>query len=217
MIIPANSKVVFIGDSITDCGRSQPVGEGLFGALGTGYVSLVDALIQTTYPEQRLRVINVGTGGHTVRHLDERWERDVFGQKPDWLSVCIGINDVWRQFDSPLQVESHVDLGTYEETYDRLLAATRPQLKGLVLMTPFMVEPNADDPMRRRMDEYGDVVRRLAKTYDATLVDLQAAFNQATTHRHPMYYAWDRIHPNLPGAMVITRAFLNGIGYEWTG
>ena len=34
MKIAPHSKVVFIGDSITDCERARPVGEGLFGALG---------------------------------------------------------------------------------------------------------------------------------------------------------------------------------------
>ncbi|MGV3617144.1 MAG: SGNH/GDSL hydrolase family protein [Fimbriimonas sp.] len=217
MILPAETKLVFIGDSITDCGRAQPIGEGLFGALGTGYVSLVDAHLQTAYPERNVRVINVGCSGHTVRDLEARWERDVKALQPDWLSVCIGVNDVWRQFDSPLQTEAHVALDVYEETYDRLLAATRSNLKGLILMTPFMVEPHADDPMRRRMDEYGAVVRRLAERYDATFVDLQAAFNAATVHRHPMYFAWDRIHPNLPGSLVIARAFLDSLDFSWSG
>ena len=27
------------------------------------------------------------------------WKADVLDLRPDWLSVMIGINDVWRQFD----------------------------------------------------------------------------------------------------------------------
>ncbi len=34
MKIAANSKLLFIGDSITDCGRAQPIGEGRGEALG---------------------------------------------------------------------------------------------------------------------------------------------------------------------------------------
>ena len=37
-------KLVILGDSITDCGRARPVGEGLPGALGNGYVNLFDAM-----------------------------------------------------------------------------------------------------------------------------------------------------------------------------
>ncbi len=56
--IQPNSKIVMIGDSITDCERACPVGEGLFGALGKGYVGLVDGLLQATLPQQRVRVAN---------------------------------------------------------------------------------------------------------------------------------------------------------------
>ena len=32
----ARKKLVIMGDSISDCGRAKPVGEGLFGALSGG-------------------------------------------------------------------------------------------------------------------------------------------------------------------------------------
>jgi len=34
-------------------------------------------------------------------------------------------------------------------------------------------------------------------------------------HNHPAAYAGDRVHPNLTGHMVIARAFLNAVGFEW--
>ena len=36
MKLISNDKLVMIGDSITDCDRKQPVGEGLFEGLGRG-------------------------------------------------------------------------------------------------------------------------------------------------------------------------------------
>lgn len=108
MNIPPNSKLVMIGDSITDCDRTRPIGEGLFGAQGKGYVSLVDGLLTARYPAHRIRVVNMGTSGHTVRDLQGRWQTDVLDLKPDWLSILIGINDVWRHFDTPLQSECQV-------------------------------------------------------------------------------------------------------------
>jgi len=50
MKIPPRSKLVFIGDSITDCERARPVGEGLFGAVGKGYVAIVDGLLGAIHP-----------------------------------------------------------------------------------------------------------------------------------------------------------------------
>jgi lysophospholipase L1-like esterase len=213
--IQPNSKLVMIGDSITDCERARPVGEGLFEALGKGYVSLVNGLLQATVPQQRARVVNMGIGGNTVRDLDARWASDVLDQQPDWLSIMIGINDVWRQFDSPLQTEIHVPIDEYRTTLTRLVADTRPRLKGLVLMTPFFIEPNRADPMRVQMDRYGAVVREVAAAHDAVLVDTQAAFDRVLAELHPMTLAWDRVHPTLTGHTVLARAFLDAVGYEW--
>src|SRR5438046_2824066 len=100
MLLGKNSKLVMIGDSITDCGRNRPVGEGYSGALGNGYVSLVDALLGSVYFHHGIRVVNMGSSGETVRDLRRRWQSDVVDLKPNWVSIMIGINDVWRQFDA---------------------------------------------------------------------------------------------------------------------
>ena len=213
--IQAGSKLVMIGDSITDAGRTRPNGEGLFEALGKGYVNLVDALLGASYPQLGIRVVNQGNSGNTVRDLKARWQTDVTDLRPDWLSVMIGINDVWRQFDTPRQTEWSVPLEEYERTLDELLAATRPSLKGLVLITPYFIEPNRSDAMRATMDRYGDAVKRQAVRHKALLVDAQAAFDDILQHMHPCNLAWDRIHPTTTGYLVLARAFVNAVGFEW--
>ncbi|NBD26240.1 SGNH/GDSL hydrolase family protein [Paenibacillus glycinis] len=215
MLIGNHERLVMIGDSITDCSRARPVGEGLFDAIGKGYVGVVDALLSSTYPERGIRVTNMGTSGNTVRDLKNRWQTDVLDLKPDWLSVMIGTNDVWRQFDSPTIKESHVYLDEYEATLESLVAATLPQLKGLVLMTPFYIEPNADDLMRAQMDRYGAAVKRVAEKFGTLFVDTQAAFGRVLEHLYAGTLAWDRVHPNQIGHAVIARAFLNAVGYEY--
>ena len=65
------------------------------------------------------------------------------------------------------------------------------------------------------MDQYSAVVRGLAKKYGAILVDTQLAFDSAMRHMHPAALSQDRIHPNLPGHMIIARSFLSAIGYRW--
>ena len=215
MILEPGSKLLFIGDSVTDCGRSQPTGEGLGDALGRGYVSLVDSLLGAAHPELGIRVVNVGTSGQTVRDLQARWKRDVLDLRPDWLSVMIGINDVWRQFDMPRRPEAGIPLDVYETTLREIVAEARPRLKGLVLMTPFYIEPNPADAMRARMDEYGAVVGRIADEQDAVFVDTQAAFAPVLARYHSSSIAWDRVHPNHIGHMILARAFLNAIGFTW--
>lgn len=203
-----------IGDSVTDCNRVRPVGEGNADALGDGYVADINALLLATHPKQKIRITNMGISGNTVRDLAARWETDVLALKPDWLSVMIGINDVWRQFDALRQTDG-VAPAEFARTYDALLVRTRPQLEGLVLMTPYYIEPLKTDAMRRRMDEYGVIVRQLAMKHAAWCVDTQAAFDRVLADHDSAVFSSDRVHPNRIGHMVLARAFLEAAGFAW--
>ena len=206
MIIQPHSTLVMIGDSITDCGR----GRGDDGALGDGYVSLVDAWLRAAHPERPVRVVNRGIGGDTTRDLRARWQSDVLDLRPDWLSVMIGINDVWRLFGP--EPEEHVPEAEYAATLEHLVGTTRPRLRGMVLMTPYFIEPDRGEPMRAMMDRYGRIVTDVAARHDALLVDTQAAFDDVLRHMPPAALCDDRVHPNLSGHMILARAFLRGIG-----
>ena len=214
MLFEKNDTVLFIGDSISDYERARPVGEGLFNAWGRSYVADAGSLLCCMYPELRLRIVNMGIGGNQVRDLDARWEKDVMDRKPDWVSVLIGINDVWRQFDQPHMPETHVLPLEYERTLDALINETLPRVRGMVLMTPYYMEPNPADRMRARMDEYGAIVKKLAARYGLPCVDLQARFNALFAHMHSANIAWDRVHPNLTGHMLIARALLEALEFE---
>lgn len=215
LLFAPRSRLVMIGDSVTDCNRSRPVGEGLFDGIGRGYPMLVDAWLSVAYPELAVRVSNVGTSGHTVRDLQARWQTDVLDLAPDWVSVMIGINDVWRQFDLPRQPELGVAPGEYATTLDDLVRRTLPHVRGMILMTPCFVEPSATDAMRARIDEYGALVRAVAQRHGTVFVDTQSAFAPLLAHMHSSAISWDRVHPNHLGHAVIARAFLNGVGFDW--
>jgi lysophospholipase L1-like esterase len=208
-------KLLFIGDSITDCDRARPVGEGHGNALGYGYVAFVNALLQAVYPDLGVRVVNMGISGNTVRDLKARWRQDVLDQKPDWLSVMIGINDVWRQYDSPFIKEWHVHIDEYEQTLRELVRGTKASVPNIVLMTPFYLESNRQDEMRATMDRYGEVVRKVAEDNGCLFVDTQAAFDRVLAELYSATLAWDRVHPSAAGHMVLARAFLRAVGFEW--
>ena len=214
MLFEKNQIILFIGDSITDYERTHPVGEGLFNAWGRSYMANAASLLSCMYPELNLRLINMGCSGNQIRDLDNRWQTDVLDHHPDWVSVLIGINDVWRQYDSPAMPEKHVHLDEFEATYEKLIQQTLPTVKGMILMTPSFMEPNKLDPMRACMDEYGAVVRRLAEKYKLVFVDLQEGWDKLFQHMHPCNIAWDRIHPNQVGCMYIAKQFLAAIGAD---
>jgi lysophospholipase L1-like esterase len=212
MLLSPRAKVLFIGDSITDCERARPVGEGLFGAIGKSYVSLLEGLLGAAYPAHALRLVNMGISGNTVLDLQARWQQDVFDLRPDWVAVMIGVNDVWRQFDCPRQTEIHVSPETYASTLDALVSQTLPRVQGMFLLAPFYLEPHRGDAMRARMDEYGGLMRQVAERHGVRFIDTQAAFDVVLQQMHANAIAWDRVHPNIIGHAVIARAFLAAIG-----
>lgn len=204
--------LLFIGDSITDAGRARPVGEG--GGLGGGYPSQVAALLGATYPERKIRVLNTGISGNTIRNLKSRWQKDVIDLKPDWLSIMIGTNDVWRQFSGTNNPDS-VFPEEFVKTYNELLLQTKPLVKGITLLTPFYVEPDKDQPMRKRMDEYGQLVRKIAREHGCRFGDTQAAYDKALKSVPFATLAGDKVHPSSAGHMVLSRTFLKTIDYRW--
>ena len=214
MLLHENDTLLFIGDSISDYERKRPVGGGLNNAWGRSYVNDAASLLCCMYPELHLRVINMGISGNQVTDLEARWETDVMERHPDYVSVLIGINDVWRQFDCPQMPETHVSPEKYAATYEQLIQRTLPHVKGMILMTPYYMEPNTADPMRARMDEYGAIVKSLAAKYDLPLVDLQAGWDRLFQHMHSTNIAWDRVHPNQIGCMYIAKQFLAAIGAD---
>jgi lysophospholipase L1-like esterase len=213
MLFTEGQKVLFIGDSITDCGRGMPVGQ--YNTLGEGYVALINSMIMACYPERSIWVLNAGISGNRVTDLEARWQVDVLDRRPDWLSVMIGINDVWRQFDRALDSAELVPIEKYKSLYRNILQEARPNLKGLILMSPFYIEQNPMDPMRERMDHYRQVVAQLASEFDAVYVDVQKAFDRYLIHRPTQSLCADRVHPNKAGHTIIANAFLSMVGFDW--
>lgn len=146
LIFGRDQKLLFIGDSITDCGRRD--GTGPHVPYGNGYVHLVRAFLLARHGELGLEIVNRGIGGNTVRDLDRRWEQDAIAEQPDWLSIKIGINDVWRLIAN--RMSDYVPLDEYEATLRRLLDRTKAGTKArLILMEPYVIAP----PVRGSTDE----------------------------------------------------------------
>ena len=200
MLFQLNQKIVLIGDSITDAGRTH---EAL--PHGNGYVNLVRSFVIARYPQLHLTFVNKGIGGHTVRDLAERWQQDVIDERPDWLSVKIGINDAGREL--PLE--------EYTATLRRLLDWTRRETGArFILMQPYLIEADRNEFERRRMDTYGVAMKALAAEFDAILIETQAAFDEVLRSTQPSDWSQDRVHPDTPGHAVIALAFLRAIGFE---
>lgn len=215
MIFENYDRIVFAGDSVTDMGSQNPVGEGLFDNVGRSYVRVVENMLATYYPEVFVRVTNSGISGNTSRDLLARFDRDVVELEPDWVSICIGINDVWRQFDCPAMVKDHVSLEEYESNMETMILKVKDKVKGIFILSPYIMEPLREDMMRRRMDEYVAVCRKLAKKHGCRFVDFQQMYEDYCKVRHSCHIAWDRIHPNQIGATLMAKEFLKQCDFDY--
>lgn len=215
MIFENGDRIVFAGDSVTDMGSAQPVGEGLFDSVGRSYVRVIENLLSVVYPERMIRVTNSGISGNTSRDLLARFDRDVVDLAPQWVSICIGINDVWRQFDVPAMKNVHVLPDEYERNVEAMIEKVKGKVKGIFLLSPYIMESLREDRMRARMDEYVAICKKLAERHGCFFVDFQAMYERFCGIRHSSNIAWDRIHPNQIGATLMAVEFLKHCGFEF--
>jgi lysophospholipase L1-like esterase len=203
LIFQARQRIVFIGDSITDAGR-----RAVEPPYGAGYMSLVRAFVVARHPDLELEWFNRGVNGDTVRDLAARWEADVVALRPDWLSVMIGINDVWR-FLAGNEADG-VPLEEFERIYRRLLKrAAEAAGCRLILADPYVVEADPAEPHRAMSDLYGRVVGKLAGEFGAAHVRTQVAFDRVLAPTSPADWSHDRIHLDLRGHAVLAQAYLD--------
>ena len=215
MIINDGDRIVFSGDSVTDAGRVYPIGQGFCDGVGKGYVRVVQDLIAVWYPEMNVRITNVGVGGENSRDMLKRFNDDVVALNPDWVSICIGINDVWRQFDSPAILNSHVLPDEYERNVEEMILKVKGKVKGIFILSPYIMEANKEDFMRKRMDEYVAISKKLAEKHGCVFVDFQKVYEDYCKIRHSSYISWDRIHPNQVGATLMAREFLKYCNFDF--
>jgi lysophospholipase L1-like esterase len=208
-LIQDGQTMLYIGDSITDCGRRAAEAR-----LGAGYVRLFTELVTAEHPERRIRHINKGIGGNRITHLKERWNDDVFANAPDRLSIKIGINDlhsVLREADEP------VAPGLFEEIYEELLTSTADRLGcPVTLLTPFYISTDTtSDTFRRKVlafiPEYIAVVERMSERHKTGLICLHDIFAEQLKHRDAETFCPEPVHPNRSGHMVIAKALFDSL------
>ena len=201
-----NLKILFQGDSITDCQRNRELESPNVG-LGAGYVYLTAAKLRARHPEADLSIFNRGISGHRIVDLYARWKIDCINLHPDVLSILVGINDTWHHFN----INNGVSPSRYERFYREILEWTKkelPEIK-LILCEPFALPIGAvDKSWIPEVDERRAIVKKLAGQFDTAFVPFQTIFNEAGKHAPPKYWSGDGVHPSLAGHELMSEAWL---------
>jgi acyl-CoA thioesterase-1 len=190
--------LLFIGDSVTDCGRRDDAPD----YLGDGYVRRIAERL----PDRR--VVNAGISGNRVIDLRDRWQIDVIEQNPDILSVYVGINDTWRRYDE----NDPTSAAAFEADYRDILEQTIPLAPRLVLVEPFVLPVTEEqEHWHEDLDEKRAAVARLATEFGAAFVPLQALLAVAAEKHGAKTLAEDGVHPTELGHRLIADAWLDAV------
>lgn len=203
--IQNGQKIVFIGDSITDCGR-----RGAERPLGVGYVKLFHDLMILREPEKRITFINKGIGGDTVVGLSNRWSDDVLRHKPDWLSIKIGINDLHGMLRDP---QNGITPRRFGQEYKAILERTASQLPRcqILLIDPFYLSmeksPNSfRHKVLELLPEYLAVVHQMSRKFKTRLIRTHELFQGLLKYHDADIFCQEPVHPNLTGHLMIAEA-----------
>lgn len=208
MRLRSGEKLLFIGDSITACMR-----ETVEPPLGAGYVQFAHMLLATRYPELEVELINRGVDGETILDLEQRWDRDVIAEKPDWLFVMIGTNDVIYRYLEGMGSRA-IDDETYERAYDRLIERTRAALECRIVLlepAPLQKEPDAQShiPMRQLLQR----VRSVGERHGLDVVDVFERAHRTFARGPGKRWFVDFPHPTIAGQTVLAMAVLDYLGW----
>ena len=199
--------ILFQGDSITDCSRGS--------GLGTGYPLLTTAHLGFENPGE-YAFYNRGISGNRIVDVYARIKADIINLKPDYMSILIGVNDVWHEFDG----KNGVDAEKYEKIYRMLIEEVTEALPSIKIMIlePFCLRAAATENTEEEPDKWNifssEVRKRAAKAksiaerYSLTFIPLQELFDEAAKKAENTYWLVDGVHPTAKGHELIKREWL---------
>ena len=218
-----STKVVFLGDSITEAGVYDnevgvPSGDTLIYPKYSGFITLLKNDI-----EDDIELIGKGVSGNKVSNLLERYKKDVLNLNPDIVFIYIGINDVWHKYS----MGTGTDILFYENGLRKIIGDLKNQGARVILCTPTVIGENKGEftlvnefkdietmeIMNGDLDAYSDVIRKLSSELNTDLLDLREIFMSYISENNPNNESsgittYDGVHLNDLGNKLIADEML---------
>jgi lysophospholipase L1-like esterase len=210
--IKENLRFLFQGDSITDGNRGR--NDDPNHILGHGYCFAISSRIGADFAKFNFQFINRGISGNRVSDLEKRWQTDTLDQKPDVLSLLVGINDVNSIVDGK---EDAMDAKAFDAAYRRLLASCKEQNPDLIIVLglPFFFASGWRKDQYEKWHpltiERAEVVMKIAADFNAVLVDYPKVFEEAQQKAPIEYWIWDGVHPTAFGHELMAREWIKQV------
>ncbi len=205
-MVPVKKKrIVFFGDSITQMG----VNKG-------GYIDQIQTTVNKKGLQNKYELIGAGIGGNKVYDLYLRMEEDVLSKKPDMVLIYVGINDVWHKTSG-----IGTDIEKYEKFYIAIIKKLQAKKIKVIVCTPSVIgeKKSNTNPQDDDLDKYSDVIRKLATTYNCTLVDLNAAFadyeeKNNAENKESGILTTDKVHLNEKGNKLVADEVMKALSIQ---
>ncbi|MCA1964870.1 MAG: GDSL-type esterase/lipase family protein [Prosthecobacter sp.] len=220
--LPPETRIVFLGDSITQAGT---------------YVEYIDAALIAQHPDAQKQIIPLGLSSETVSGLSEeghaggkfprpdlheRLDRVLEKAKPELVLACYGMNDGIYLPLSPERLRAYQD--GMRKLHDKVVAAGAR----IIHLTPPVFDPlpiahkvapaekvDADHPYQgynEVLDAYSEWLLSMKKQ-GWEVLDIHGPFNAALAEKRkadPQFtYSRDGVHPGPEGHLLMAGAVLN--------
>lgn len=194
--------ILYQGDSITDCGRNRE----REGSLGTGYAFMTSGKISVDYPGQ-YTFINKGISGNRVVDLYARIKKDAINLQPDIMTVLIGVNDVWHEFEKQNGV-SNEKYAKFLEMFLCEVMESCPQTK-IFLLEPFVLPGTANqefyEAFHHEVRLRAASCKAVAKKLNLPFIPLQEDMEYRASLSKAADVLGDGVHPTCCGHELISR------------
>ncbi|MBE7054496.1 MAG: lysophospholipase [Ruminococcaceae bacterium] len=186
--------ILFQGDSITDGDRIRENESDL----GKGYPAYVSARLGLENP-QKYQFFNRGINGNRIVDIYARIKADIINIKPDFLSILVGVNDVWHDYAR----NNGISAEKYEKIYSMLIEEIMSELPEtkIMIIEPFILREEDDEKCTKMLREEvclrSQAAKRIADKYDLLFLPLQKALDDMASTTQKNYWLRDGIHPTI--------------------
>jgi lysophospholipase L1-like esterase len=192
-------QIVAIGDSITQAG---------------GYLRDVDAVLAKAYPDLKLpRIINVGISGQKAEDMVARFQKDVIDQKPQVVTISVGINDVWHRVGAP---HDPAVLERYKSNVRKMVEMAQSAGATVILVAPTLIQEDPASEGNQRLKLYVAAEKEIAAERKCRFADLHQLFLDALAKKPAdagnKWLTSDGVHMNPRGDALMALGLLRAIG-----
>lgn len=198
-----NMRIVFFGDSITDCDRDR----GDEKSLGNGYVKVLADKLRPIYPDMDIELYNKGVSGNEVCDLLARVQRDVIDLQPDAVVIMIGINNTIHQY----KYGKELNFKQFERDLTQLVTALKEAGIVVIFLEPFLLPAPDKRRMRPVFDRELEIIRRVCVDKCDEFVAYDEMFNGLCESHSYTIYSEDGVHPTFKGSNLIANTSIKAI------